>query len=57
VKAEALVIPAPRSAGMLTLRFGAAPGPFNVPLLLRATLATAAGPVTAETKIDVAAEK
>jgi hypothetical protein len=57
LSAEPVVLPADQSRGTFTLRFAAGPlGPFNIPLLLRATLTTAAGPVIAETKIEVVAE-
>jgi hypothetical protein len=56
--AEPVVLPADRSRGTFTLRFAAGPpGPFNVPLVLRATLTTAAGPAIAETKIEVVADR
>jgi hypothetical protein len=57
MRAEALVIPALRSDGLLTLHFGAEPGPFNMPLVLRATLTSPAGPVIAETQIEVVAQR
>ena len=52
VTAAELVVPADRDDGELVLTFAPDSGPFNVPLVLRATVPTAAGPVTAETKID-----
>jgi hypothetical protein len=56
LSAGPVVLPADQSRGDFTLRFAAGPlGPFNVPLVLRATLTTAAGPVIAETKIEVVA--
>jgi hypothetical protein len=56
LSAEPVVLPADQSRGDFTLRFAAGPlGPFNVPLVLRATLTTAAGPVIAETKLEVVA--
>jgi hypothetical protein len=56
LSAEAVVIPAGRSDGTLTLRFGAGTiGPFNLPVVLRATLDTPAGPTVAETKLEIVA--
>jgi hypothetical protein len=57
LSAEPLLIPATQSRGVLTLRCGSSPGPFAMPVLLRATLAAAAGPVTAEAKVDVVCQK
>jgi hypothetical protein len=58
LRAEPVVIPADRSTGTLVVRFaGAALGPFNMPLVLRATLADAGGPVVSETKLEVVPEK
>jgi hypothetical protein len=54
VAADAIVIPADRDDGRLTLRFAAGPlGPFNMPLTVRATLTDHGRPVVAETKIEV----
>jgi hypothetical protein len=55
VVASAITVPADRNTGALSIRFEARPGPFNVPLTLRATLAGKNGPVTAEVPLDVAA--
>jgi hypothetical protein len=56
--AAAVVIPADRSRGTFTLRFGPeAPGPFNMPVVLRATLDGPGGPVVAETKLEVVPEE
>jgi hypothetical protein len=52
VRAEALVVAADKSDGELVLVFAPDAGPFNVPLLLRASVTTEKGPVTAETKVD-----
>jgi hypothetical protein len=58
LSAERLVIPAGRSTGTLTVRFARAGlGPFNAPLLLRATLRGAGGPVVAEAQVEVVAEE
>ena len=48
-----LVVAADKSEGELVLKFAPDAGPFNVPFLVRATVATDRGPVTAETKVDV----
>src|SRR5205085_2668073 len=46
VSAEPIVLPAGRSEGALTVRFGPGPlGPFNAPLMVRATLVEPTGPV------------
>jgi hypothetical protein len=52
VSASKLVVPADKSEGELVLTFGANAGPFNVPLVLKAAVATDRGPVTAETKVE-----
>jgi hypothetical protein len=57
LSAERLTIPADQSGGVLKLRCGAAPGPFTLPVVVRATLATLTGPVTAEARLEVVAEK
>jgi hypothetical protein len=57
VSAAAVVVPAGERGGALAVRFAARPGPFAAPLVVRATLATAGGPVTAEAKLEVTAEE
>jgi len=52
VTAARLVVPADKSEAELVLRFAPDAGPFNVPLVLKATVATDRGPVTAEAKVD-----
>jgi hypothetical protein len=52
VSAAKLVVPADRSEGELVLTFAPDAGPFNVPLLVRATVTTPRGPVVAETKVE-----
>ncbi len=52
VTAAKLVVPADKSDAELVLAFAPGAGPFNVPLVLRATVTTPTGPVTAETKVD-----
>jgi hypothetical protein len=53
VTAEPLVIGADADAGELVLKFAKDCGPFNAPLVVRATVQTKATPVTAETKVEV----
>ncbi len=55
VSAEAVVVAARDEKATLTVRFGPRPGPFNVPLLVRATLAEKGGPVEAEAPLEVSA--
>jgi hypothetical protein len=59
VSAEPLTLPADQATGTLTLQFAAENrGPFNMPLLLRATaLKSPTDPVVAETKVEVVPEK
>ena len=52
VSAEPIIIPADQANGTLTVRFADAPGPFNMPLTVRATL-TDGDPVVAETKLEI----
>jgi hypothetical protein len=52
VSAAKLVVPADTGEGELVLTFAPDAGPFNVPLVLRATVATPRGPVVAETKVE-----
>jgi hypothetical protein len=56
VSAEPVVVAADQSRATLNLHFADAAGPFNMPLLLRATLTDATGPVVAETKVEVVPE-
>ena len=53
VTAAKLVVAADKSDDELVLTFAPDAGPFNVPLLLRATVTTPTGPVRAETKVEV----
>ena len=58
VKAEPVVIAADQARVPFTLHFASAElGPFNMPVVLRATLDTAAGPAIAETKLEIVPEK
>lgn len=52
VSAAKVSVPADKGECALVLKFAPDAGPFNVPLVVRATVATATGPVTAETKLD-----
>ena len=55
VSAEPLVVAAEQSAATLTVHFAAdGPGPFNMPLTVRATLTGGGDPVVAETKLEIA---
>lgn len=54
ISAEPITLPAGTESGQLRLRFGAAPGPFNGPLLLRATAERGGEPVIGETEIELA---
>jgi hypothetical protein len=53
VTAAAVTIPPGQERGTLTVRFAEGAGPFTMPLLLRATLDGASGPVIAETSVEV----
>jgi hypothetical protein len=53
VRASPLTLAAGQSEGVLELAFGRRPGPFTAPLVVRASLATGEGPVTAEAKVEV----
>jgi hypothetical protein len=57
LSAEPLVIPAAESRGVLAICCGRSPGPFTMPVVIRATLTAASGPVTAEAKVEVVARK
>jgi hypothetical protein len=53
VAAEPVMIPADRDAGELHIRFAdGALGPFNLPLVVRATVLEGGRPVTAEAKVE-----
>jgi hypothetical protein len=54
VTAAPLTIPAGERTGQVVLKFAAGEiGPFNMPLIVRATIADKATPVTAEAKVEV----
>ncbi|MCI0702407.1 MAG: hypothetical protein L0241_15095 [Planctomycetia bacterium] len=53
VSVSKLVVAADSDTGELVLKFESDTGPFNMPLVVRATISTDTGPVTAETKVEV----
>jgi hypothetical protein len=53
VTAEPVVIAADADAGELVLKFAKDCGPFNAPLVIRATVQAKDTPVTAEAKVEV----
>ena len=58
LSAEPVTIPADQSRATFSLRFASGEmGPFNMPVVLRATLHDAAGPTVAETKLEIVEEK
>jgi hypothetical protein len=58
IKAEPVTIAADQSRAVFSLHFvGDDLGPFNMPVVLRATLNDATGPAIAETKLEIVAEK
>lgn len=52
VTASKVVVSADKGEADVVLRFAPDAGPFNVPLLLKATVTTDRGPVTAEAKVE-----
>jgi hypothetical protein len=55
VSATPIEVPANQSTATMTIRFdGQNLGPFNLPLTVRGTLSSKTGPVTAESKIEIA---
>jgi hypothetical protein len=53
VAAEPVVVADGQGTGALPIRFSGEPGPFNLPVVIRATVMDKGGPVIAETKVDV----
>ena len=53
VSAEPLTLPAGTDSGQLRLRLGLAPGPFNLPLHIRATALKEGEPVVGESEIEL----
>jgi hypothetical protein len=54
VQADALTIAADKTSAVLSLRFGAKPGPFNMPAVIRATIQENGKPVVTEAKLELA---
>jgi hypothetical protein len=58
IRAEPVVIAADQSQATFTLHFAADKlGPFNMPVVLRATLSDTAGPAIAEAKVEIVPEE
>ena len=57
VKSESVVIDATQSAGDLTIDYDKECGPFNVPLVVRATTLDAKRPAVAETRLEIVAPR
>jgi hypothetical protein len=53
IAADAVEVAADKDTARVVVKFGEARGPFNVPVVLRATLTDKGDPVIAETKIEV----
>ena len=53
VTAEPVTLPAGTDSGQLRLRLGAAPGPFNMPLRIRATAEREGQPIIGESEIEL----
>jgi hypothetical protein len=53
LSAAPVTIGAGLTAGNLVLRFTTEAGPFNMPMVVRATLREPSGPVTAEAKVEI----
>jgi hypothetical protein len=53
LSAAPLTLWAEQAAGNLALKFASEAGPFNMPIVVRATLLGLSGPVTAEAKLEV----
>jgi hypothetical protein len=58
ISADAVVIPAGRSKGTLTIRFASGvKGPFNAPLVIRATITENKRPVVGEARLELTPER
>lgn len=57
VTVKPLILAASSTTGELALTFAGKAGPFNAPLVVRASLRTSEGAVTAEAKLEVVAEE
>ena len=53
ISAEAVTLPAGTDNGQLRIRLGATPGPFNMPLRIRATAEKDAAPIIGESEIEL----
>ncbi|MCE9524444.1 MAG: hypothetical protein K8R36_00150 [Planctomycetales bacterium] len=53
VSAETVTLPAGTESGQLRIRLGASPGPFNMPLRLRATAEKDGAPILGESEIEL----
>jgi hypothetical protein len=53
VSAEAVTLPAGTDSGQLRIRLGASPGPFNMPVRLRATAEKDGAPILGESEIEL----
>lgn len=56
ISAEPVILPAGAESGQIRLRFGSSPGPFNIPLRLRAIAEKNGEPIVGETEIELAKE-
>ncbi len=57
VKAESVILSAAQTSGQLTIEYAAECGPFNMPLIVRATSVGAQRPAVAETKLEIVAPR
>ncbi|MBP90360.1 MAG: hypothetical protein CMJ64_27250 [Planctomycetaceae bacterium] len=55
IEAEPITIPTDKNAGSFSIRFGETFGPFNMPVVIRATTIRAGDPVIAETELEFVA--
>lgn len=53
VSAEAITLPAGTDSGQVRIRIGASPGPFNMPVRLRATAEKDGAPILGESEIEL----
>jgi hypothetical protein len=57
VKAESVILSPAQTSGQLTIEYAAECGPFNMPLVVRATSVGAERPAIAETKLEIVAAR
>ena len=57
VEADPIIIPSENDAGTLSIRFREPLGPFNMPVVIRATTTSEGDPVIAETKVEFVAHR